>query len=420
VKSDSALRSLHSGLFYGWLVVAGAFLVMFMGFGAAYTFGAFFHPLADEFGATRREVALVFGLTGFIYFTLGAVSGPLADRVGPRRVIAAGGVLLGAGMVLAAATRQLWQVYATYSLGVGLGVGLTYVPSVGAVQRWFVRRRGFASGLAVAGIGAGNLVFPPLAAALIGAAGWRTAYALLGLLVLVVTLAAALLIERGPEVRGLGPDGGPPVAGGAGAAWGLTLGEAVRSRPFRLFYLAAVATGLGIFIPAVHVAPYAMDHGISEFNAALIVGAIGAGSLAGRLALGGVADRIGRRQAVMGSFLLMALTLASWLAATGLWPLLAFAFAFGVGYGGFVALAPALTTDYFGVRHAGAIIGLLYTSVALGTLVGPTLAGVAFDLRDSYTLPIALSAAANLLAAACLAMLDDPRRFRAARQPAAG
>jgi MFS family permease len=301
---------------------------------------------------------------------------------------------------------------------VGLGVGLTYVPAVGAVQRWFVRRRGFASGLAVAGIGAGNLVFPPLAAALIGAAGWRAAYLVLGLLVLVTTLAAALLIERGPEVRGLGPDGDPPAAGGQAAAWGLTVGEALRSRPFRLFYLAAVATGLGIFIPFVHVAPYATDRGISEFNAALIVGAIGAGSVAGRLALGGMADRVGRRQAMIGSFLLMALTLASWLAATELWSLLIFAFVFGVGYGGFVALAPALTTDYFGVRHAGAIIGLLYTSVALGTLVGPTLAGVAFDLRDSYTLPIVLSAAANLVAAACLTALEDPQRFRAARQAA--
>jgi MFS family permease len=94
-----------------------------------------------------------------------------------------------------------------------------------------------------------------------------------------------------------------------------------------------------------------------------------------------------------------------WLGSTSLWSLLVFAFCFGTGYGGFVALVPALTVDYFGVRQAGAIIGSLYTGVGIGSLVGPTLAGVAFDLHHSYTLPILVSAGANLLAVVCMIML---------------
>lgn len=419
MKTGSALRTQDSALFYGWVVVAGAFLVMFMGFGAAYSFGAFFHSLRDEFGATRREISLIFALTGFIYFGLGAISGRLADSVGPRRVIVAGGVLLGVGLLLASLTQQLWQVYLTYSLCVGVGVGLTYVPSIGTVQRWFVRRRGFASGLAVAGIGLGNLLFPPVAAALIDAAGWRAAYAVLGVVVLVSTLAAALLLERGPEVRGLAPDGDPPVRTGAAAgAWGMTPSAAVGTRPYRLLYLACVATSIGLFIPFAHIVPYATDHGLTEFTGAVILGAIGAGSVGGRLALGGSADRLGRRRALAASFLLMAAMLVWWLAATQAWSLLVFAVLFGIGYGGFVALIPALTSDFFGVRHTGALIGLLYTGAAIGSLVGPTLAGVAFDLRDSYTLPILLSAAANLVAAGCMVVIGDPGRFRAAHQPA--
>jgi MFS family permease len=412
-----ARRTSHAAPFYGWVVVAGAFLVMFTGFGAAYSFGAFFEPLRDEFGATRSEVSLVFAVTAFLYFGLGAVSGRIADRVGPRRVIVAGGVLLGAGLLAAAATQALWQVYLTYSLCVGVGIGLSYVPSVGAVQRWFVRRRGFASGLAVAGIGLGNLVFPPAAAKLIDAIGWRESYVALGVLVLVSTIAGALLIERDPSVRGQAPDGDPVAAGGAAAtAWGMTTGEALRTRPYRLLYLAGVSTSLGLFIPFVHIVPYAKDHGLSSFTGAVILGAIGAGSAAGRLALGGSADRVGRRQALAGSFLLMAAMLLVWLAATQTWSLLLFAFVFGVGYGGFVALMPALTSDYFGVRHAGALLGLLYTGAGIGSLVGPTLAGWAFDLTDSYTLPILFSAAANLVAVACMIAIGDPRRFRASQQ----
>jgi MFS family permease len=413
MKTDATHVARPSTLFYGWAVVAGAFVVMFLGFGAAYTFGAFFHSLREEFGATRSEIALVFALTSSIYFGLGVVSGRIADRVGPRRVIVAGGILLGVGLLLASFTRQLWQIYLSYSLCVGLGIGLTYVPSVGAVQRWFVRRRGFASGLAVAGIGLGNLLFPPAAAVLIDAVGWRAAYGVLGIVVLTGTLAAALLIERSPEARGLLPDGDEPAGPAVPAvSWGMTPGDALRTRTFKILYLACIATTLGLFIPFAHLVPYAAGHGLSEFAGAVLLGAIGAGSVGGRLVLGSSADRLGRRQALAGSFLLMAASQLWWLTATETWSLVLFALIFGAGYGGFVALIPALASDYFGIRHAGALIGLLYTSAAIGSLIGPTLAGVAFDLSDSYTLPILLSAVANFFAAGCIAVIGTPVRDR--------
>jgi MFS family permease len=399
------LRS-RPDVFYGWWVVAGVFAVLFMGFGAAYTFGSFFHSLHDEFGASRREVSLVFSLTAFLYFALGAVSGPLADCLGPRRVIAVGGLLIGAGLLLAAMTENLWQVYLTYSLGVGLGVGVVYVPSVSVVQRWFVRQRGFASGLAVAGIGLGTLVLPPIATQLVAAFGWRWAYALLGVSALAVMIPAALLIEQTPAARGLTPDGDPPSSGGAAAAVsGAALREALQSATFWWLYVALLMTSLGLFMPFVHLVPYATDNGVSAFTASLILGMIGAGSTFGRLALGGVADRLGRRQSLAGAFLLMACMLVWWLMSTSVWALLLFATLFGLGYGGIVALLPALTTDYFGVRQAGAIIGWLYTSAAIGSLLGPTLAGIAFDWYHSYALPILLSAGANLVAFACMVVL---------------
>ncbi len=393
------------GLFYGWVVVGATFAVLFISFGAAYTFGSFFSSLRDQFGATREEVALVFSLTGFIYFGLGAISGRLADRFGPRRLIAAGGLLLGTGLLLAAVTRSLWQVYLTYSLGVGLGIGLAYVPAVGAVQRWFIRRRGMASGLAVTGIGLGNLALPPAAAVLIAAVGWRWTYALIGIAGLVIVVGAALLVERSPETRGLRPDGDPQPTSSVAPAAGMSPSEALRSSRFWLLYTACAATSLGLFVPFVHLVPYATDHGISNVAASVILGGIGAGSAAGRLAVGGSADRLGRRQALAASFALMALTQIWWLFAVQVWSLLLFAFLFGAGYGGFVALIPALAADYFGVRQAGAIIGLLYTSASIGSLVGPTLAGVAFDVRHAYTLPILISALANVVAVGCMLVL---------------
>src|SRR6202022_2882122 len=147
MSSEAALPTPR--IFYGWLVVAAAFAVTFIGFGRAYTFLAFVGELQRGFGASRGLVSLVFSLAGFLYFGLGIVSGPLADRFGSRRLAVAGMVLTGLGLMAARAARSLTEVYAAYGLGVGVGVGCAYVPAIGAVQRWFVRRRGFASGLAV-------------------------------------------------------------------------------------------------------------------------------------------------------------------------------------------------------------------------------------------------------------------------------
>jgi MFS family permease len=400
-----------SGIFHGWLVVAAAFVVTLVGFGCAYTFSAFLEPLQRDFGASRGSVSLVFSLAGFLYFGLGIVSGPLADRFGARRLAVTGMLLTGLGLAAASAARSLVEVYVAYGLGVGLGVGCAYVPAIGAVQRWFVRRRGFASGLAVSGIGVGTLAMPPLAALFIELMGWRGAYLTLGVLAAIIGGGMALLIENDPRERGLGPDGDPPAPGAASArSEGASVREAIRSRRFTSLYAACLICSFGVFVPFVHLVPYAGDHGVSAPAAVLLLGVIGVGSTAGRFVLGGLADRIGRQSALLLMFVGMAVSLVIWMMSTSVSPLAVFAFVYGVFYGGWVAVLPAVVMDYFGGRNVSGIIGILYTSVAFGTLIGPSAAGFAFDLTRSYTLPILASAAANIIAAAIVAVM-----FRSAK-----
>jgi MFS transporter, OFA family, oxalate/formate antiporter len=388
------------GIFYGWIVVLAAFAITFVGFGSAYTFSAFVASLQREFGASRGSVSLVFSLAGFLYFGLGAVSGPLADRWGSRRLAVLGMALVGLGLMLASAAHSLVEVYAAYGLGVGLGVGCAYVPAVGAVQKWFVKRRGLASGLAVSGIGVGTLVMPPLASHLIDALGWRETYLILGSLAAVMGIGMSLFIEDHPGARGLAPDGGPDgMAPSKGFSPGASVREAVRSRQFLSLYAACLICSFGVFVPFVHLVPYAMDHGVARSSAVLLLGAIGAGSTAGRFFLGGIADRMGRRAFLLAMFVGMGLALAIWVFATGFWTLVLFALLFGAFYGGWVAILPAVVMDAFGGRNVGGIIGVLYTSVAFGTLIGPSAAGFAFDLSHSYTAPILASAGANICAA---------------------
>jgi MFS family permease len=387
-------------LFRGWLVVLGAFAVTFVGFGCAYSFSNFVGPLQRDFAASRGSVSLVFSLAGFLYFGLGVVSGPLADRFGSRRLAVIGMILTGAGLVVASVARSLTEVYLAYGLGVGLGVGFSYVPVLGAVQRWFVKRRGFASGLAVSGIGVGTLVVPPLVSLVIESSGWRNAYLILGCAAAIVGVGLALLIENDPRDRGLGPDGDPPQPdANMGQASGYSVLEAIASRRFIGFYSACLICAFGLFVPFAHLVPYALDHGIAPTSSVLLLGAVGVGSTAGRFFLGGIADRLGRQPAVIVMFLGMAAILPLWAISSGFWPLAIFAFVYGVFYGGFVAIIPALIMDYFGGRNVSAIIGVLFTGLAFGTLIGPSAAGFAFDLSHSYTLPILASAVGDVIAA---------------------
>jgi MFS family permease len=378
---------------YGWVVVAAAFGLMFVGFASAYSFAAFFRAFEGEFGASRGHIALVFSVAAFTWFVCGAPAGMLADRIGARRVALAGVIFLASALWLSSRAGSVLFLYATYSLGIGLGVGLVYVPSVGAVQPWFERHRAVASGLAIAGIGAGNIAGPLLAAAWIERYGWRGAYQWLAATVLVIGLAAALALrEKDPRrARREVP--------------GTTLGDAIRTREFRLLYVSLVLTCIGLFVPMVHLGPYAQDAGYSEAQGVTLVSLIGVGSLIGRFAVGPFADRLGRRGSLAAMYAGLGVMLLVWWAASAYWLLALFAVVFGACYGAYVALVPTIVMDLYGQRAVSGIIGVLYTGAGVGTLIGPWLAGAAYDALRAYDAPILAGAALSFLAAACIARM---------------
>ena len=374
---------------YGWVVVGSAFTLMFVGFAAAYSFAAFFSAFESEFGAARGDISLVFSVAAFLWFLLGAPGGMMADRLGPRRVTLAGVACLVLALWVASRAQSLQVLYLTYSVGVGVGVGLVYVPSAGAVQRWFTTRRALASGIAVAGIGAGNIAGPLLAAWWLGLFGWRGAYLALAVFVMVLGGIAAFLIRD-------------PGHHDHRTAAGLTLGEAVRTTPFWLIYASLVLSCVGLFVPMVHLVPYAQDAGYTEAQGVALVSLIGLGSLLGRFAVGGIADRFGRLPSLMAFYVGLGVMLLLWWSTTHWWLLALFALVFGLCYGGYVALGPTITMDLYGARSLSGIIGCLYTGAGLGTLLGPWLAGVAFDALGSYDVPILAAAALSFLAALCV------------------
>ncbi|CAN5817922.1 OFA family MFS transporter [soil metagenome] len=405
-------------IFAGWWVVAGAFLCMLTGYAVAYSFAAFFGALESEFGARRGETALVFSISAFLYFLLGLPSGLIADRIGPRPVVTGGLLLIAVGLVVAAQATSLWQVYLGYGLGVGVGVGFSYVPSVAAVQRWFVRRRGAASGIAVAGIGVGTLIGAPLAHTLIAHYGWRQTYLVLAVVTAVGALVSGALLRRGPERYGLTPDGDPPHPSGASAMPpGFTLGGAIRSGPFWAIYTGALLMSFGLFVPFVHLAPYASDVGLGEGFGVILIMLLGVGSTVGRFLFASVTGWIGRRLSFAMMYIGAAVMLVLWSQSTSAPALVIFALVFGAFYGGFVAIAPSLAADYFGGRALGSIIGALYSGVAFGAFLGSPAAGYAYDFFGSYAGVILAGAALCVVSFVITLFTPEPQDWLARNKP---
>lgn len=383
-----------------WVIVWATFVCLALIFGVSYSFAAFFENFAQEFAAQRADVSWIFGLCGLVYFVLGALGGLLADRWGPRVVCMLGMVLISAGLFWTSFAQSLSSIYISYGVLVGLGIAFVYTPSIAAVQPWFTKQRGLASGIASSGVGAGTLLVPLAVSYLLIAVTWREALQLMALGVLVMGLAATFFLKRAPSSN----------AGVSGQISGMTLKEALRTPSFKWLYMGALFGSPVMFIPFAHISAAARDSGVSDSQAVALVGLIGIGSLVGRFAIGWLADRLGRVKTLMLMQCAMGLTYLIWAMASHQLAFSVFAVVFGLSYGSIVSLLPAICMDLFGGRAVSAIIGTLYTGAALGNLLGPVWAGRVFDVDQSYNFVIWITLGVSALATVCCSRIGRDTR----------
>jgi MFS family permease len=385
-----------------WVVVWATFVCLAVIFGVSYSFAAFFENFAKEFAAQRADVSWIFGLCGLVYFVLGAGGGMLADRWGPRMVCMTGMVFIAMGLFLTSLAQSLTTVYLSYGLLVGLGIAFVYTPSIACVQPWFNKRRGLASGIASAGVGAGTLILPVVVSYLLIEVNWREALQMMSAGVLLIGLTAGFLLKRAPNLSG----------NTSGQLPGLTLSATLKTPSFKWLYMGTLLGAPVMFVPFAHISAAARDAGVPDAQAVGLVGLIGIGSLVGRFAIGWLADRMGRIRTLMLMQGLMGLSYLVWAGAQDPWMFAVFALWFGLSYGSIVSLLPAICMDLFGGRAVSAIIGTLYTGAALGNLLGPVLAGQVFDMTQSYALVIWITLGISALATySCWRILKYPKLF---------
>jgi predicted MFS family arabinose efflux permease len=247
------------------------------------------------------------------------------------------------------------------------------VPTVANVGGLFVRHRVQAIGIAVTGIGAGTVLGPIVTAALVDAIGWRRTEVWLGVAGMVVLLALAPLMPAAARGRH------------ANAVW--TARSLAGDPMFRVLYVSGFAFGLVQYVPFVFIAPMAEQAGATAIRAAALISVIGFASTAARILFGLVAGRVGVVVAYKATIVTTWLAFLVWLPSRSYWVLLVFALIFGAGYGGTIALIPAMLGHYYGVESLGAVTGVMFTSASFGALFGAPLAGLLLGASGGYLLP---------------------------------
>jgi len=391
------IRDRKPRFFYGNIVVIASFFILLAMWGVSYSFGVFFEPLLTEFGWTRAATSGAFSLSIFLSGVSAIGMGRLSDRIGPRRVLTIAGGLFGLGYLLMSQVNALWQIYLFYGIA-AIGLAGGYVPLTSTVSRWFVERRGRMTGVIVSGIAVGTMVMPLVTNHLISAYEWRTAYVIVGIIVLLIVISAAQFLRRDPSQMGLSSYGTKDGEEVSLQASGVSLREAMRTRQFWMLLGVFFFFFFGVSTIMAHVVIHARGMGISPTGAALILTVIGGVGIGGRIMMGRAADRIGNKLAIVISVIIISVSFFVLLGAKEAWMFYLFAALLGVGYGAEAALLSPIVAEYFGLSSLGGILGVIALGTQTGGAIGSVLAGKIYDVYGSYYLAFLISAIFSIAA----------------------
>ncbi|MBT7979313.1 MAG: MFS transporter [Rhodospirillaceae bacterium] len=418
--------------YYGWVVVAVAFITMGVGVNARTAFSLLFPPILDEFGWSRGSLAATFSIGFMVSALITPLIGIMMDKHGPRLVLPIGAALVGTGLMLTTFAVLPWHFYLTLGvMVVGGSIFISYIGHTLFLPNWFIRRRGLALGLAFAGVGIGSVTIFPWMQHSIDTVGWRESCWVLAFIILLVLVPLNITFQRRrPEDMGLLPDGDKvpdatserdngevvdrTIVDKDWVATDWTLAKAMRPRRFWWLMLSFICTLYAWYAVQVHQTRYLIDVGITAETAALALGLVGLAGVMGQIVVGHLSDRMGREWAYTLALLGFLSTygclylLRQWPEVWLMYLMIGLQGFLGYGVSTVFAATPA---DLFAGKHYGAIFGVLATAASAGAALGPWTTGIFFDIWGDYDLAFTLAMVLCLLAIATM-WIAAPRKVR--------
>ena len=412
--------------FYGYVVVIGAWLAMFVAGGAQFSFGIFVPALIEDFGWTRGMLSL--GLTLNLLFmpVFGLLAGYLVDRIGPRRTVIIGAIIGGIGVALLSTVIQIWQFILIYGVLVPMGIGLSYIiPTVSTVRRWFMKKAGQMVAIAWTGSGLGIVFLVLVAHGMIESWGWRTSYIAFGIILLVGGLIGGLLLRKDPESIGTYPDGVKPTEeelearadfAARGEKWSVR--EVIRAPSWWLLVGSQLGYQVAMMGFLAHLITWgAIDFGIPLGTMVLIYSYVFVlSAVLGRLFGGFISDwymarfHISRKPVLYLCTLGVGLAVFLCLGVDSTMEIILVSILFGFCYGNGLAVFPTYLGDLFGVRNIVVLFGVGALFVGGFGAVGPVLYGFSYDATGSYNFAFLVTGVLCIASALCLFLLKRPRK----------
>jgi MFS family permease len=409
MRSETEVTSSSPRFFYGWWIVAAAFINLFFSTGIIfYGFPVFYPALVSSLRFSRAQVTQGFFI-GFMFVGIpfGWIVGAMIDRIGTRRVILPGAALIGVSFLLLGKITRLWQ-YEILCIALVLGYTLAGpIANQILVTQWFRERRGFAMGVAYLGLGVGGLVAPWSANLLIQTYGWRNAFELNGVLTLLILLPIGLWVTRSsPADMGLLPDGNQyPSTTQRAVTAPFGVAAAVKTRNFWLILLGSAAVMGAINTVNQHFIFFLTDQGYSRTRAAHLLSGLLFSSLAGRVLVGYIADHFKKRNIMAVFYLVIGLSIPLLYLAHRPILVVSFAALFGFAMGADYMLIPLVTAECFGIGSLGKLLALIIMGYSVGQWVYPWMAGKLFDAYHSYDLVWKIAALSAVLGAVAIARI---------------
>lgn len=380
------------------LVVAGAFATQFMVIGVLFALGLYVKVFEVEFGWSRTLFSTGSALSFFMMGALAVVMGRLSDRFGPRRVLMTTGVIYGLGLAAMSQIAAPWHFFALMGTMIAIGLGAHDVVTLSTIAHWYDKRRGIMTAVAKVGTATGQMALPLIAAALIAGIGWRETFLVLGGTAAVVLVLAALLM------RNPGPGEVSQKAHGV-AATGQSFAEAKGSASFWKLCAIQFLFFTTLMTVPVHLAAHGMDLGMTTAQAASLLSVVGGASVAGRLVVGVLIDRIGCRNALSFCLLILMVALGGYAIASEIPLLFVVTAIYGFTHGALFVVVSPTVAYYFGMKAHGQIFGIVLFSGTIGGAIGPIAGGAIYDNLGSYLpafVTLALFAFAGLITARTL------------------
>jgi MFS family permease len=369
--------SSHLAIDRNWPLVAAGALMTCVAIGVVFSLAVFLDPMGADTGWSRAGISAAMTLAFLSMGFAGFGWGSLSDRIGPRRVVLAGVVLLGLASIMASRATTLLQFQVTFGVMIGLAAGAFFAPIIAATTVSFDKRRGLAVALVSAGMGVAPMTIAPLAGWLVTLYGWRQTMMGIGIGSWVVLLPFVYFIRVVPAQG---------VAAGAPADEGgdMSAKDALRSRAFLVLGAAFFACCAAHSGPIFHTVSYAIGCGLPMVAAVTIYSMEGAAGLGGRLLFGVLADKYGPKPVLVVGLLVQAFAAVSYLAVNQLGGFYAVAIVFGAAYGGTMPLYAGLAREAFSPRILGTVLGAATLLSSLGMALGPFIGGWLYDRFGSY------------------------------------